>query len=418
MSDDLSQHHGLLQLQRGEGCPTPEVWEQALGNARTAAEAFRHEHADGAHAFVDLADAPSQGEAIASWCASAPVHDAVLLAGMGGSALSARVFDGLRDNPNHPRLVVLDTVDPRAVEQAMRRAPDSVLLVGVSKSGGTLETSAVFLTLERWLHESLGADEARSRTVVVCGEDANVFRTHASTQGYATFSIPAGVGGRYSGLSAAGLLPAALGGIDVAALCEGAAWTWARARDPDPLRNPALALTAFHAATCADRPVAVLMPYGERLRALAPWWAQLVGESLGKGGKGLEPVAACGPADQHSLLQLWLEGPDTRVVVTVGAGAGDATLSVPSLQGAFRSEGHPLAAILAAECAATGEALRAAGRPAAHLHLRDADPRSMGAFLMAYELAVVWLAKVLEVNPYGQPAVERGKRAALRRLSG
>ena len=254
---------------------------------------------------------------------------------------------------------------------------------------------------------------------MVCGEEENAFRAHAMAQGYATFPIPTGVGGRYSGLSAAGLLPAALGGVSIDALCAGAAWTWARASSDDPADNPALALTALHHhahVASAGRPTAVLMPYGERLAPLAPWWAQLVGESLGKDGRGVEPVAARGPADQHSLQQLWLEGPDTRLVVTVGGLGAGPDVEVPD--GDALACGHSLQTILDAECAATREALASSGRPVAHIAMHAPDAKSVGAFLMAYELAVVWLAKGMGVDPYGQPAVELGKKIAKRRLGG
>lgn len=396
------------------------TWRDALDAARAAATRFHGERAEGAHAFADLAGASDTRTALQTWCDGAPPHDIVLVAGMGGSALSARVFDGLRDDATNPRLVVLDSVDPVHVARALRQDPARVLLVAVSKSGVTLETLSVFLVLEAWLRAALG-DEAPARIAVVCGEEDNSLRGHASTQGYAVFSIPTAVGGRFSGFTPAGLMPAELGGVSLDGLVAGAEQALALIQHEDPDRNPALALAALHlAAVRSGRMTAVLMPYGVRLAALAPWWAQLVGESLGKSGQGIEPVAARGPADQHSLLQLWLEGPDTRLVWTVSAAASrDDTLRVPSHEDpALLGQGHALADILRIECEATREALAQCQRPAGHITLRADDEASVGAFLMSYQVAVVWIAHALGISPYGQPAVQLGKDAAKARLRG
>ena len=311
--------------------------------------------------------------------------------------------------------------DPAAIEPRLRRLdPASCLLVGISKSGGTLETGAVFSLFEAWLTDALG-EAGGARTVVICGEEDNAFRRHAKARGYTTFAVPTGVGGRYSGLTPVGLLPAALVGVDPGALLHGAAEARTACLAADVEENPALALAALHtAAQEAGRPVSVLVPYGEALAPLAPWWAQLVGESLGKPGPagplGVTPVAARGPADQHSLLQLLMEGPDDKLTVFVDAAPEAPGPIVPGALG--DAAGHTLSTILAAEREATCYALESAGRPWARLRLDRADAASVGAFLVVYEMAVVYWGRLVGVDPFGQPGVQLGKSAALARLRG
>jgi glucose-6-phosphate isomerase len=357
-------------------------------------------------------------EAVEAWHAAAPAARNVVLAGMGGSALGARVLAGLSPGgADGPRLHVVDTVDPRVVGGLLRTLdPAATRVLGISKSGGTLETTAVFLVFERWLQQARGA-QAAAQIAVVCGEDPNPLRERARRRDYACFAVPAGVGGRFSALTPVGLVPAACLGVDLRAVRAGALAARATWEAAGPEVNPALALAALHhAAAAGGRSVAVLWPYGETLRPLGPWWAQLVGESLGKPGvdgpAGVTPLAATGPADQHSLLQLLVQGPDDKLTVLVQAPGEDGP-AVPADEGGLcAAAGRSLGAILSAEAAATRTALAEAGRPVAVVHLPAAEAAPVGAFLMTWFLGVVLWARLLGVDPYGQPGVEGGKRAA------
>jgi len=381
--------------------------------------------AGGDMAFLDVPLDTGPAEAVRAWRDTAPAADDVIVVGIGGSALGARVVDALRPaDSTGPRLHVVDTVDPQLVQQLMRTLdPSRSCLVVISKSGTTLETGAVFLILESWLERALGRD-GRARIAVVSGEEENALRSHADRQGYASFSIPAGVGGRFSALTPVGLLPAALLGVDPLTLIGGAAAARRACLSPEVGSNPALALADVHlAAQEAGRSAAVLWPYGERLGPLGPWWVQLVGESLGKPGPdgpvGVTPVAARGPADQHSLLQLLVEGPDDKLTVFVDAPPSqDGPLVPAETHGLGGAGGHALADLLTAERVATAYALAEAGRPSVAIRLAGADADAVGAFLLTYEMAVVYWGRLLGVNPFGQPGVALGKRAALARLTG
>jgi glucose-6-phosphate isomerase len=173
--------------------------------------------------------------------------------------------------------------------------------------------------------------------------------------------------------------------------------------------------------------VHVFMPYSDRLRACAAWFAQLWAESLGKRAGNGEPAAgptplpAVGATDQHSLLQLLMEGPRDKVVIFVTVDESSEDLEIPAVEGgepefAFLY-GHSLGAVLRAEQAATEEALARAGRMTVRLTLPRLDAEHLGALFMLLEIATVYAAHFYGVNPFDQPGVELGKRLARERLS-
>jgi glucose-6-phosphate isomerase len=390
------------------------------------AAAARREHEGGGLAFLDLPGDEAALAGVEAWAARLPKVRDVVVVGIGGSALGARLLDQLRPFPRRePELTVVDTVDPSSVEALTAHLdPARTLLVGVSKSGETMETAAVFCVLERWLTQALRG-EAGERIVVVCGEGPNAFRAHAEARGYPTFSLPARVGGRYSALSVVGLVPAAACGVDVRAVLEGAARAAAGAFVGALAGNPALALAAFHhLAHEAGRNVPVLFSYGERFAPLGPWWVQLVAESLGKtkphGPLGPTPVAAVGPADQHSLLQLLLEGPDDKWVVFLDAedAVGRGPVVPPAADALAPVGGVPLGTLLAAEREATAFALARSGRPALGLSVPSATPGAIGALVVTWETAVAYMGRLLGIDPFDQPAVQLGKLATRARLKG
>jgi glucose-6-phosphate isomerase len=355
----------------------------------------------------------------------------VLLVGIGGSSRGAQALAACRPakglgRRGRPRLHVLDTVDPQRARDLLDVLPPrTTTLVATSKAGTTLETVAGLLVAERWLERAVGAGGARSRTAYVCGEEPNPLRARAEERGVATFAVPAGVGGRFSVLTAVGLLPAALLGIDPRAVLDGADAVASRARSSDPSANPALALAlAHHAAVEARRDVVVALPYADALQPWALWWEQLVAESLGKragdGAYGVTPLPGVGPSDQHSLLQLLMEGPDRALVVFVeAADRARQALSVPRAPAALGAAGgRRLGALLAAEREATEMALAEAGRPSLTVRLPDSRPRSLGALLFLYEVAVLWWGRLAGVDPFGQPGVERTKVLTRAALSG
>jgi glucose-6-phosphate isomerase len=355
--------------------------------------------------------------------------DTVCLVGIGGSALGAWALDcGLRGphpvqrawSPGHPRLVVLDNVDPALTAAALESMkPARTLAVVVAKSGATAETAATFLILRDWLGPG-----ARKRIVAVTSENRGDLKALADREKIPAFHIPENVGGRFSVLSPAGLVPAALIGINIRKLARGAAEMTHSAWLPDLAQNVALrsALMHYLVWTRKNKPIQVAFPYANRLWGTAFWFRQLWAESLGKARTrkgelvhvGQTPVAALGTTDQHSQVQLYMEGPNDKVYtfwkVARPADAGRIPRARLGLEGFDYLAGQSLAKLLDAEQRATAAALHANHRPSCEFTLDRLDEEHLGAFLQLLEFQTAFLGEMLDVNAFDQEGVELGKK--------
>ncbi len=359
----------------------------------------------------------------------------VVVLGIGGSGLgTVAVRDALLgpywnersdDERDHfPRLHVLDNPDPFTLQRLLDRLDlAKVLFNVVSKSGSTAETMAQYLVTRARVEATVGEAHARGHFLFTTDPSKGALRQIADAEGIPTAPVPENVGGRFSVLSPVGLLPAAICGVDVGALVAGAAWMEKRCATDDLSANPAGVLaTLLHACdTEQGRPIHVLMPYADRLRSTALWFQQLWAESLGK-AHGLDgearptgptPVAAVGATDQHSLLQLLMEGPQDKVVLLVAVDdpGGDVTIPErhPEISALSYLGGHTLGGLLSAERRATAEALRREGRPNATFLLPRVDARALGALFMVLQIATVYAGALYGVDPLDQPGVELGK---------
>ncbi|MGB8932506.1 MAG: hypothetical protein WCC48_14785, partial [Anaeromyxobacteraceae bacterium] len=218
-----------------------------------------------------------------------------------------------------------------------------------------------------------------------------------------------------------GLLPAAAAGVDVTALLDGAGAMEARCRSGSVLENPALLLAAtLHLSDVKrGKRIHVLMPYADALRDLADWFVQLWAESLGKSEQvGPTPLRAVGATDQHSSVQLMMEGPKDKVVtfVRVAKPRVDVRIKVPDLYREHAEfaylDGHTMGELIDAELTSTEAALRHAGRPTIRITLPRLEPRAVGELMMLLELATAYAGGLYGVNPFDQPGVEAGKRYA------
>lgn len=365
-----------------------------------------------------------------------PDVDAVVVLGIGGSALGTIA---LRDallppgwNELHadargrrPRLYVLDNVDPTAVGGLLDRLdPAATLFNVVSKSGTTAEPMAQFQVAREWLARAVGEDGLRRRFVFTTDPGTGVLRRLADEEGIATLPVPPGVGGRFSVLSPVGLFPAALVGIDVDALLDGAAGAVDRC-GADALReNPAglFAALQYLADAEAGAPIHVMMAYSDRLFAVADWFRQLWAESLGKRvdrrgevvHRGPTPVKARGATDQHSQVQLYMQGPVDKTITLLGVRRFDRDVEIPrsypDLEALAYLGGHTLGELLHAEQRATAAALRRAGRMNMTLELPRADASALGELLMTLQIATLYAGAFYDVDPLDQPGVELGKR--------
>jgi glucose-6-phosphate isomerase len=390
----------------------------------------------GEYGFYDLVDQAATVHEIKTFAEGlGQAHDHVLVLGIGGSALGTKAllnalrapaWNELDDEGREffPRLTVLDNVDPTTVSAALRRIdPRRVLVNVISKSGGTAETMAQYLVVRAWLEEALGA--AAYRHLVFTTDPARgALRELARREGIATLDVPPPIGGRFSVLSPVGLLPAALVGIDIEELLQGARHATERAETGTLLENPAALYAALH--WVADRelgaPIDVLMPYSDRLREFGEWYRQLWAESLGKREDregnavhvGPTPVVAIGATDQHSQVQLFMEGPFDKVITFIAVENVGDEVSIPA-----RSElppdlaylpGHTLGELLRAELEATATALAESGRMSCTLRFPDLSAGTLGEAIMFFQLATGYAGAWYGIDPFNQPGVELGKR--------
>ncbi|MGZ8411529.1 MAG: glucose-6-phosphate isomerase [Gemmatirosa sp.] len=415
------------------GAVTDAEWSESARRFREAHAAVMGKHARGELGFIDL---PEDAALLAQTTRFAEQargrwSDVVVL-GIGGSALgpialrtALRPFgwNGLPDGARGgmPRLHVLDNVDPDTIAATLAALPiERTLFLVISKSGGTAETMAQYLLVRGALDARLGA-RATEHLVFVTDPAKGSLRPIAQREGIAALDIPANVGGRFSVLSPVGLLPAALIGIDVTAMLAGAADMRRRCDTNDVTANiaGAFAVLQWLAHARHGRSVHVLMPYADPLRDFAAWFVQLWAESLGKiqpGGTsvGPTPVPALGATDQHSQVQLFMEGPADKTVTFLAVAGRDARGPIPALHADVPDlaylGGHTLGELLDIERRATAGALAARGRPNMTFTLDTVDPWHVGGLIQLFELATAYAGELYGVNAFDQPGVELGKR--------
>ncbi len=359
--------------------------------------------------------------------------DNLLVLGIGGSALGTTAVHralnpGLhnllpRERRKGPRLFVCDNVDPGTVAELLTFLdPRETVVNVVSKSGGTAETLAQFLAVYGWMRDRLGSEEARRRIVVTTDPARGFLRRLARQEGFAALDVPANVGGRYSVLTPVGLFPLAVVGVDVEALVHGAAHMDAYTARPGIWENPAYLFGLIHVLLYRrGRTVHVMMPYSDALRDVADWFRQLWAESLGKArdlsGRpvhvGPTPVKAVGTTDQHSQLQLYMEGPQDKLITFVEVEEPASEVDLPPLypdEEVAYLGGKTLGQLLLAEKRATEAALTESGRPNLTVRLPAVTAHTVGQLLYLLEVATVFAGGLLGVDPLDQPGVELGKR--------
>jgi glucose-6-phosphate isomerase len=323
----------------------------------------------------------------------------------------------------------MDNLDPESFALLLERLPLSTSrFVAISKSGGTgetlMQTIAVISALQA---ASMGP---RIPDIFLgLSEPSKAGKANGLRDLLGKFKVPmldhhTGVGGRFSVLTNVGLLPAAMLGLDVAAIRSGAALALAPVLAKKKAADVPAALGAALSVAMAEtkgKGIAVLMAYADRLERFTRWYVQLWAESLGKDGKGTTPIAALGPVDQHSQLQLFIAGPRDKlftVITTDRSGLGpriDKGLAM--VAGEPGLGGKTIGDLVAAQGRATAETLAKNGCPVRTLHIPRIDEESMGELLMHFMLETIIAAQLLGVDAFDQPAVEEGKILAKKYLT-
>jgi glucose-6-phosphate isomerase len=413
------------------GGVVPDALERAEEQFAAAHRATWARHARDELGFFDLPDDTrllAQSLEAAQKLRQRGTRDVVVL-GIGGSALGPialrtalrppawnSLTEGQRDRL--PRLHVLDNIDAGTMRSLLDRLElDATVFVTISKSGGTAETMAQYLIARDRIERA--RLRPRDHLLFITDPERGALRAIAQTDGIQTLDIPPNVGGRFSVLSPVGMLPAAAMGIDIRQILAGASEMRERCRHTDPLRNPAgiFAMLQWLADARHGRRMHVFMPYADSLRDMAAWFVQLWAESLGKtradgSHTGPTPVAAVGATDQHSQMQLFMEGPQDKTVTFLTIANPDGDLEIPRSPVPDLSYlgGHGLAELLSAEQQASAAALAKHGRPSMTLTVDRVDPWHIGGLLMLLEAATAYAGELYGVNAFDQPGVELGKQ--------
>ncbi|MBP5242250.1 MAG: glucose-6-phosphate isomerase [Clostridia bacterium] len=354
--------------------------------------------------------------------------------GIGGSALGpAMAFTALchlhyNDLPDRkrkgPKFFVEDNVDPVRMHDLLDVIdPVKTCFNVISKSGATSETMTQYLIIADILQKA-GVDLKNNLIFTTDAAKGNLVKISASLGGVKSYVLPDGVGGRFSELCPVGLLPAAVLGLDISAMLEGAAYMDKLCHSSNMYKNPALiSAVVQYAAMQQGKNIGVMMPYSDNLKYLADWYAQLWAESLGKNktltgedcNVGQTPVKAVGVTDQHSQVQLYAEGPYDKVITFVSIENYKYTMPIPhgceDIPDVGFLGGHSMQELIQAENKATAYALTQAGRMNYTVTLPELNEFTLGELLYYFELQTAYAGALLNINTFNQPGVEAGKKA-------
>ena len=361
--------------------------------------------------------------------------EAFVVLGIGGSALGpAAVQQALNhlhynelpaEKRGGPRLYIEDNVDPERMAALLDVIDLKKTCFNViTKSGGTAETMSQYLIITDALKKAVG-DDYKRHIIITTSQIKGFLIKIAQREGYETFYIPDGVGGRFSELCPVGLIAAAVTGIDIRGLIAGAKDMDQRCASDDAYQNPALmdaglmVLAMRHGVN-----MSVMMPYADSLKLMADWYAQLWAESLGKnetldGEKchvGQTPIKTLGVTDQHSQLQLYTEGPFDKALTFLKVESFRATTAIPHgcddiptiafLGGNIHNQ------LIEAERKGTEYALYKSGRMSQTITLPEVNANTVGQLIYFFELVTAYSGALLNINTFNQPGVEESKIAA------
>jgi glucose-6-phosphate isomerase len=352
----------------------------------------------------------------------------IVLIGIGGSNLGAiAVFEAVlgklyNQMSAKTKFLFLDTVDSDSVENIQRvvepvlRDGKNILVNVVTKSGGTTETISNYLVMLKLLRKY--KKDYKKYIVVTTGKDSNLWKI-ANDEGFSLLEIPEKVGGRYSVFSSVGLFPLALLGIDIDNLLKGAAIMQQRCLMQFN-NNPAATSAAIH--YILNLPMSNLFLFSNDLESVGKWYKQLMGESIGKeftkkGKKvnnGITPTVSIGSTDLHSMAQLYLGGPYNRLMTFVRMHHNFSLVKVPVYDKYSKLveniQGKRLKDIMNAILYGTEEAFKKGKRPFIEIIMPDKSEYSIGQFLQMKMMEIMYLAYLMDVNPFDQPNVEHYKK--------
>ena len=344
-------------------------------------------------------------------------YNTIAIIGIGGSSLGIKAIERLlRPNtPNAKKIIYLENSDPISINQSISKIDKRhTLFIVISKSGGTVETLSIFkrviVTFELELDNS--------GQVMIISDNGSVLSKFADEHGLRRFVIPDNVGGRFSVLSAVGIIPLSLAGFDTSSLLKGAEEFLERfwSRKEDHLIHKA----AYYVQHSNQFPMNVLFAYSDTFEEFGKWMVQIWGESLGKrncnGDRvGLTPIALIGSVDQHSFLQLIVEGPLNKTVTFMHIEHSEEQLMIPDINLKYLDKsdfinGYSFNELINAQCMATMQSVISSDVSVDEILWYAINPHTVGEMIIYYELLTSLSGALLNINTYDQPGVEMGKK--------
>jgi glucose-6-phosphate isomerase len=354
--------------------------------------------------------------------------DDVIVLGTGGSSLGGQTICELAipSGPARPALHFMDNIDSDSFDRLFQNiSPQRTGFIVISKSGGTAETLTQFLYCLDVFRGQLDADKIPQHFIVITEPGERPLRRLAEKLHLEIIDHDPGVGGRFSAFSIVSLLPALIAGIDAYQIREGAAAVLQQMNSASTSKDFPPAIGAVLNVALANENninTTVLMPYLDRLTCFGAWFRQLWAESLGKNGLGTTPVRALGTVDQHSQMQLYLDGPKDKFFTLILADQKNTGGKIPEDLADDPDlkfiAGKRMGDLMAAEQQATAATLIKNNRPTRIINIKSLDEPTLGALLMHFMLETIIAADLLGVNAFDQPAVETGKILAKQYLSG
>ena len=361
-------------------------------------------------------------------------YENFVVLGIGGSALGSKaLFSALkhthynalpRQQRGGVRFYVEDNVDPDRMNALFDVIdPSKTVFHVITKSGNTVETMSQFMIVLALLKEKIG-ENFKQNIVITTDKQNGIMKKISNQYGFKTYTVPDGVGGRFSVLCPVGLLSAAVLNIDIKEMLAGAAAMDEACSNEDLFQNPAYMYALLHCiAMSQDVNISVMMPYADGLLNMAEWYAQIWAESLGKSTDnrgnnvyaGQTPVRALGVTDQHSQIQLYTQGPFDKIITFIEVEKFNTTLTIPNppidVMDASYLAGQTLNKLIASELMATEYAVCKSGKMNMKITLEKLDASEIGKLFFFFEMATAAAGEMLNINAFDQPGVEEGKIA-------
>ena len=368
-------------------------------------------------------------------CAKKIQKDSEILVviGIGGSYLGARAviealrnsFDNMKESVkiSNPKILYAgNNISPSYMKELMMFIQDKDFSINViSKSGTTTEPAIAFRMLRRLLEEKYGLEEARKRIYVTTDKEKGALKKLADREKYETFVVPDNIGGRFSVLTAVGLLPIAVAGIDIDKLMKGARFAQERYSDSNLKYNECYQYAVVRNILYKNQKnIEILVNYEPKMHFVTEWWKQLFGESEGKDGKGIFPAGVDFTTDLHSLGQYIQQGRRNLFETVINIDETDQDMEIlfdeDDLDGLNYLSDKTMDYVNKKAMEGTIEAHVEGNVPNIMITMEELNEENLGQLIYFFELACAMSAKILGVNPFNQPGVEAYKKNMFRLL--